>query len=82
MIAALATLAVSNLALIGALVYVLRSHAKADELKDARTATERTGLLNRIQAPEAATFMEMPDTGPQYMPFDDDRATLEMQEAA
>lgn len=82
MIAALATLAVSNLALIGALVYVLRAHSKADELKDARNATERVGLLNRIQAPEAATYMEMPDPGPQYVPFDDDAAILEEMQSA
>ncbi|HEU5115581.1 MAG TPA: hypothetical protein VFT74_02790 [Isosphaeraceae bacterium] len=40
-------------------------------------ADERRDLNNRIQVPESAPFMDTPDTGPQYVPFDDDDTFIE-----
>ena len=40
-------------------------------------AEERRELNNRIQVPDAAPFMDTPDTGPQFVPFEDDNTFIE-----
>lgn len=63
-----------NFALIGVIAYLLR---REDEREKA-TRLERTGLLTRIQAPEAAPFIEATENGGmQYVPFEDDDALKE-----
>lgn len=62
--------------------------AERRELVDAHAAErqawaeERRDLNNRIQIPEAAPFMDVPDESgeKQYIPFDDDDAFLTAEE--
>lgn len=70
-------LAALNFALIALLVFVLRSHAAQDEQREAAWWLERSALLNRIQMPEAAPFMDDDEGDPQYVGFDDDDALRE-----
>lgn len=50
------------------------------EAERAEWAAERRDLNNRIQAPEAAPFMEQGVPPLQHVPFDDDEAFLKSQE--
>jgi hypothetical protein len=58
---------------IAALIYEKWQNSKDRRERDAEWRLERTGLLTRIQAPEAAPFV-ISDEGAeqQYVDFDDD----------
>jgi hypothetical protein len=77
-IVSLIALSVLCALLLGTLVYVIRHNDEQNETREAAWRLERTGLLNRIQVPEAAPFMD-PATPPnappvQHVPFEDDEA--------
>lgn len=86
MLAALLCLAALCVLLLGTLVYVIRHNDTQNETREAAWRVERTGLLNRIQVPEAAPFMDpagSPEKTPvQHVPFEDDEAFQQaMQES-
>lgn len=73
-------LAILNLAVV-ALYWYERREAR---IREDAWRLERTGLLNRIQAPEVAPILAQEDMPPAeeplYVPFDDDNAHDEYME--
>lgn len=65
------------LALVALLAYEKRQYA----VREREFAVERQSLLNRIQAPQAAPYMEE-DAEVQHVPFEDDEAFEAAREEA
>lgn len=94
MIAGLATLAVLSAALVALIAYRFRiADQNFDKLLDAtqtllqdtqrereRNTKQISELLNRIQAPDVAPFVETGDFGKQHVSFDNDEDFWKTQE--